>query len=62
MFQLTIKYTNIIHSKAQNLPKLRFWFATSWQPWFPRETENDEQFWCLHPKQIKTMDGVVPQE
>jgi hypothetical protein len=32
MFQLTTKYANIIHSKAQNVPKLRFWFATIWQP------------------------------
>jgi hypothetical protein len=32
MFQLTIKYTNNLHSKAQNIPKLRFWFATICQP------------------------------
>jgi hypothetical protein len=25
MLQLSIKYTNIIHSKAQKMPKLRFW-------------------------------------
>jgi hypothetical protein len=32
MFQLTIQYTNIIHSRVQNIPKLRFWFETIWQP------------------------------
>jgi hypothetical protein len=33
MFKLAIIYTNIVHSKAQNIPKLIFWFATIWQPW-----------------------------
>jgi hypothetical protein len=32
MFQLTIKHINIIHPKAQNIPKLRFWLETLWQP------------------------------
>jgi hypothetical protein len=37
IFQMTIKYTSIFHSKAfQNLPRLEIlvWKQTIWQPWF----------------------------
>jgi hypothetical protein len=35
MFQFTLKYTNIIHSKAQNIPNLDFDLKPSGNPaWF----------------------------
>jgi hypothetical protein len=41
--QMTIKYTNIYHSKAlKNMPKCgsMVWKYTIWQPWSGRELEN----------------------
>jgi hypothetical protein len=66
IFQVTIKYTIIFHSKAlKNLPKLGFlvWKQTIWQPCWRGEKNSGDVLipWSLLSLKTNSRDDLIPQ-